>query len=258
MLPICVCATSNLSDFAAQVANDQRLVCTLWRYCHELCSKAGRHMERQRPTMLMLLLQLMTAAASSAADAQRSATALARAAAAAAVAPHSSAVIACAASSASSSGGSHAAVTEAPGSAAAGAAPHTTDGRTPSVVSVGSVASTGVASVLGDLSSDTDSDGEAADHCNPGAAGVWGAAAPTLSSAGSPGAGSTRLYSNRHAVAAGGMGGGGRGAAHTGVSSSVVQLTVRDEDVQAQAWLPQLLLGLLHWSAASARQVWLI
>jgi hypothetical protein len=28
-----------------------------------------------------------------------------------------------------------------------------------------------------------------------------------------------------------------------------------DEDVQAQAWLPQLLIGLLHWSNVTARQV---
>jgi hypothetical protein len=34
-----------------------------------------------------------------------------------------------------------------------------------------------------------------------------------------------------------------------------VNCTVNDEDVQSQAWLPQMLLGLLHWSSATARNV---
>jgi hypothetical protein len=46
---------------------------------------------------------------------------------------------------------------------------------------------------------------------------------------------------------------GRRGLA--GCRGSLGLWTPSDEDVQAQAWLPQLLIGLLHWSNVTARQV---
>lgn len=88
-------------------------------------------------------------------------------------------------------------------------------------------------SVLGDISDESASDDELT--VVPTGSSVWGANPAS------------------HGLASRGLGlpglSGPRGTCSRFMSAAT------DEEVQAQAWLPQVLLGLLHWSSVTARQV---
>jgi hypothetical protein len=198
----------------------------MWRYCQELCTKVGRHFDALRSTALLLLLELFTTAATAAIDMQRSAAAAAAAAAAIAAAADQQQ------QQVSSTAGNAAAVAAAALIQRAGSSG--SEGANSSVAgsssSVGGRSAAALSAALGDISDyESGSDEEAP----PGAIGssVWGIAAQGQ---GRPGLSRQGLASCR-----GGLG----------------LWSPSDEDVQSQAWLPQLLIGLLHWSNVTARQV---
>lgn len=88
-------------------------------------------------------------------------------------------------------------------------------------------------SALGDISNESASDDELADV--PTGSSVWGS---TPASQG---------VNNRASAR--------QGFSHSQGTALRSLPAATDEDVQAQAWLPQVLLGLLHWSTVTARQV---
>lgn len=208
-------------SFAHKVTSDARLLILMWRYCHEMCGKVWRNFDALRHTALLMLLELLSAAANAATEMQRSAAAVTAAMQAAAAADGASPRRLVRSGSSSSSLNSDL------GSASRS---HRSLG---SAASLGS-RSAAARSALGDISDESASDDELA--IMPTGSSVWGL--PPASQGFSSSSISRSGFSIARAT-------GGRALA----------AAVTDEDVQAQGWLPQLLVGLLHWSSVTARQV---
>jgi hypothetical protein len=192
------------------------MVSAMWRYCQELCTKVGKHFDALRSTALLLTLELFTSAAAAAIDMQRTAAAAAAASAAKDAGSSSTGMAAAAAA---------AALIQRAGSSGSEGANSSVAG---SSSSAGGRSAAALSAALGDISDyESGSDEEPA----PGAIGtsVWGGQGQGLGRPGRQGLVGCR----------GGLG----------------LWSPSDEDVQSQAWLPQLLIALLHWSNVTARQV---
>jgi hypothetical protein len=208
-----------IATIVLQVCSDARMVSAMWRYCQELCSKVGRHFDALRSTALLLLLELFTSAAAAAIDMQRSAAAAAATAAAVAAAAEQQQQ-----QQQQQVTGNPTAIRRAGSSGSEGA----NSSVAGSSSSIGGRSAAALSAALGDIS---DYESGSDEDAPSGAIGssVWGAHGQGLGRPGRRGLAGCR----------GGLG----------------LWTPSDEDVQAQAWLPQLLIGLLHWSNVTARQV---
>jgi len=218
-------------------------VVLLWRYCHDLCTKVGKHFDPLRPMALLLLLELLTAAAAAAISMQRQAADAANAAAAVAAASAAAAVAAAADSDSGSSSSSSDGSSD-------GSRRRRCHRRSGSSSSYG--VTCGPRSALGDISAASDTDEELQEELH----------GRSVSSQGPSGWGSGTWGDSPALGAGSGSGTSGdllgqgvllRGSRRQRRGPLVTR--VSDEAIQAQAWLPQLLHGLLHHASSIAKQV---
>jgi hypothetical protein len=204
-----------------QVTRDSSQVVLLWRYCQELATKVGKTFDGLRPVALLLLLQLLTATATAATEMQKQAALAAIAAAAAAAADSDSD------DSSSSSDGSSV------GTSTRSRRGHRRSGSSSSYGVI-----SGPRSALGDISaasesSDDELDAESLLQTSEWGSRPWADQLPGL-----------ELVTGR-----------GAGRVRRGLKRGLLVVPVSDEVIQAQAWLPHLLHGLLHYASNTAKQV---
>jgi hypothetical protein len=205
------------------VAKDSTQVVLLWRYCQELANRVGKTFEGLRPVALLLLLQLLTAAATAATEMQKQAALAAIAAAAAAAADSDS-------DGSSSSDGSSV------GTSSRSRRGHRRSGSSSSYGVI-----SGPRSALGDISAASDSSDDEL-H------------APAESSLQNSGWGSG-TWADNQLPGLELMTGQNTGHLRRGSKREPLVVAVSDEAIQAQAWLPHLLHGLLHYASNTGKQV---
>lgn len=232
-----VCLIAAVGWWPPQVTADSKRLVLLWKYCLELASRVGRVFEALKPMALLLLLQLLTAAATAAIDMQHQAAVAAAAVAAAAAAD----------AAADDDGGSS---SSSSGDEGVGAG----DGGS----SCRSRGSRGWEAAGGSSSA-----GRRCHHRRSGSSSSYGVISGPRSALGDISSGSDssddELHTVVHVESSGSWcvdGGCSHHRPRGGAGRRVLLVApVCDETVQAQAWLPHLLQGLLHYASSTAKQV---